>query len=52
MESRKMVLMNLFSEQQWICRHRKQTYRLGWGKAVGGINGESDMEADTLPCVK
>ena len=26
MESRKMVLMNLFSGEQWRCRHRGQTY--------------------------
>ena len=25
MESRKMVLMNLFAEQHWKCRHKKQT---------------------------
>ena len=25
MESRKMVLMNLFAGQQWRCRHREQT---------------------------
>ena len=35
MESRKMVLMNLFAEQQWRCRHREQTgehsgRRRGW----------------------
>ena len=29
MESRKMVLMNLFAEQQWRCRHREQTYAQG-----------------------
>ena len=27
MESRKIVLMNLFARQQWRCRHREQTYR-------------------------
>ena len=26
MESRKMVLMNLFAGQQWRNRHREQTY--------------------------
>ena len=26
MEARKMVLMNLFSGQQWRHRHREQTY--------------------------
>ena len=35
MESRKMVLMNLFTGQQWRRRHREQTYghgRRGTGK--------------------
>ena len=38
MESRKMVLMNLFAEQQWRCRHKQQGYghrvrrRRGWDK--------------------
>ena len=31
MESRKMVLMNLFAGQQWRCRHREQTYECGAG---------------------
>ena len=29
MESRKIVLMNLFSGQQWRDRHREQTYGHG-----------------------
>ena len=29
MESRKMVLTNLFAGQQWRNRHREQTYRRG-----------------------
>ena len=33
MESRKMVLMNLFAGQQWRCRNREQTYGQG---VVGG----------------
>ena len=28
MESRKMVLMNLFAGQQWRNKHREQTYGL------------------------
>ena len=35
MESRKMVLMNLFAEQQWRCRPQEQTYgpdRVGRGR--------------------
>ena len=36
-ESRKIVLMNLFAGQQWRCRHREQTCgnsggRRGWDK--------------------
>ena len=26
MDSRKMILMNLFAEQQWRCKHIEQTY--------------------------
>ena len=33
MESRKMVLKNLFTGQQWRHRHREQTY--GHGKTGG-----------------
>ena len=29
MESRKMVLMNLFAGQHWRCRHREPTCRHG-----------------------
>ena len=39
MESRKMVLMNLFAGQQWRCKHRGQSYghgeqggRRGWDR--------------------
>ena len=38
MESRKIVLMNLFAGQQWRCRHREQTYghgRVGRKERVG-----------------
>ena len=38
MESRKMVLMNLFAEQQWRCRHREQT-----GEHRGGRRGWDDL---------
>ena len=40
MESRKMVLMNLFARQQWRCRHREQTYEHGAGGRRRGINGD------------
>ena len=37
---KKMVLMNLFSGQQWRNRHREQTYGHG-----GGEEGEDEMYA-------
>ena len=45
MESRKMVLMNLFVGQQWRCRHREQIHGHGrrWGKeGEDETNGESN----------
>ena len=44
MESRKMVLKNLFAEQQWRNRHREQTYGHGEKGGEGGVKGESAME--------
>ena len=45
MDSRKMVLMNLFSGQQWRNRHREQTYgHRGEGEREGEKYGESNME--------
>ena len=41
MESRKMVLMNLFSGQQWRCRHRRQT----WGHREGRRGGQMERVA-------
>ena len=42
MESRKMVLMNLFAGQQGRHRHREQTNgHRGGQEGDGGINGES-----------
>ena len=32
MESRKVVLMNLFAGRQWKCRHREQSYEHNEGK--------------------
>ena len=40
MEPRKMMLMNLITGQQWICRRREQTYGhgVGWGgEEVEGV---------------
>ena len=45
-----MVLMNLFSGQQWRCRHREKTYGRGSGKeGEGETKGVSSMEAYILP---
>ena len=45
MESRKMILMNLFSGQQWRIRHREQTYVHGGRRDVQGrcTEGEGEM---------
>ena len=52
MESRKMVLMKLFTRQQWRHRHREQTYGNGWrGRGgEGGMYGESNMETYITMC--
>ena len=36
LDSRRMVLTNLFTQQQWRCRHREQTYGQGWGTSGRG----------------
>ena len=36
MESRRMILTNLFTEQQWRHRYREQTYGQGWGRRGRG----------------
>ena len=52
MESRRMVLMNLLTEQQWRHRHREQTNGKGWGEErESGMHGESCMDAYTLTYV-
>ena len=48
-----MVLINLFAEQQWICRHREQTYGHGWlrgEEGEGRVFGESKMETYMTIC--
>ena len=50
LESRKMVLINLFAGQQWGCRHREQTLDTGDGE--GGANGENSMETYILSNAK
>ena len=53
MESRKMVLKNLFTERQWRNRHREQTYgHCVVGRGEGRMNGNSIMETYALPYVK
>ena len=44
MESRKMVLKNLSTGQQWRNRHREQTYRHGERGGEGEKYGKSNME--------
>ena len=53
-ESRKMVLMDLLSGQQWRCRYREQTCGHGVRVREGenGTDGESSMETCTPPYVK
>ena len=50
MESRKMVLMNLFARQQWINRHREQTHEHGEKGGEGKIYGESNMDTYITIC--
>ena len=51
MESRKMVVMNLFAGQQWRSRHGEQTYGHGGRGGEVEIHGDSNMET-YLPYVK
>ena len=51
MESRKMVLINLFAGQQWRNRDREQTYGHGWGQEEeGGRHGDSNNETYITTC--
>ena len=50
MESRKMVLKNLFTGQQWRNRHREQTYGPGERGGEGEMYGESNMETYITIC--
>ena len=49
-ESRKMVLKNLFSGQQWRNRHREQTYGHGEKGGEGEMYGKSNMETYITIC--
>ena len=48
MESRKTVLKNLFTEQQW--RNREQTYGHGERGGEGEMYGKSNMETYITIC--
>ena len=51
MESKKMVLLNLFSGQQWRNRHREQTMDMRGGEeGEGEMYGESSMEIYSTVC--
>ena len=50
MESRNMVLMNLFARQQWRNRHREPTY--GHGKREGEVRCMGRVWKFILPYVK
>ena len=46
-----MILMDLFSGQQWRNRHREQTYGHGGrGEGEGEMYGESNMETYNAIC--
>ena len=47
MESRKMILKNLFPGQQWRNRHREQTYGHGEGGGEGEMYRKSNMKTYT-----
>ena len=47
MESRKMILKNLFTGQQRRNRNREETYGHGERGGEGDMNGESSMDACT-----
>ena len=50
MESRKMLLVNLFSGQQWRKRHRKQTYGHDERGREGEMYGKSNRETFITIC--
>ena len=50
MESRKMLLVNLFSGQQWRNRHRKQTYGHDERGGEGEMYGKSNRETFITIC--
>ena len=50
MESREMVLKNLFTGQQWRNRHSKQTYGHGERGGEGEMYEKSNMETYITIC--
>ena len=50
MESRRMVLKNLFTGQHWRNRHREQTYGHGERGGEGEMYGKSNMETYITIC--
>ena len=50
MESRKVVLNNLFTEQQWRNRHREQIYGHGERGEEGEMYAKSNMETYITIC--
>ena len=50
MESRKMVMKNLFTGQQWRNRYREQTYGHGERRPEGEIYGKNNMETYIITC--
>ena len=50
MESRKIVLKNVFTGQQRRNRHREQTYGHGERGGEGGMYGKSNMKTYTTIC--
>ena len=50
MESRKMVLKNLFTGQQWKNRHREYTYGHRERGGEGEMSGKSNMETYINMC--
>ena len=51
LESRKMVVMNVFAGKE--CRHRYREWTVDTlGEGESGRNGESKVNIYTLPCIK
>ena len=50
MESRKILLKNVFIGKQWKTRHREQTYGHGKRGGEGEMYGKSNMETYITIC--